>query len=160
MFKPLFVKVVNTPLGKVWLQSDGELITRSSFDKMDGRGGKLPDLLNEASTQLNAYFKGDLERFDLPFQQLGTRFQKLVWKELVEIPKGKTLTYQRLAKRVGGKAIARTVGQACGRNPLPILVPCHRVLGATGLLTGYIGGIWRKKWLLEHEGAIEKDLFS
>jgi methylated-DNA-[protein]-cysteine S-methyltransferase len=75
------------------------------------------------------------------------------------IPYGRTMTYQGIGDRIGGKAIARTVGNACGSNPIPIIVPCHRVIAADGLLTGYVGGLWRKKWLLEHEGALPKELF-
>lgn len=160
LFAPLHVAVAESPIGKLWVESDGLVITRLSFDALHVRQARHPTVLTEAQHQLEAYFLGRKHRFELPVQRLGTRFQQLVWGMLEAIPFGQATTYQALADRIGGKAIARTVGNACGRNPIPIIVPCHRVLSADGLLTGYIGGIWRKKWLLEHEGVLAPDLFS
>jgi len=159
LFKPPYVVGIDSPLGKVWLASDGELITALSFDTLHGRHSKSPKVLLDAEKQLNAYFKGKLKKFDLPVQRLGTRFQKLVWTALEDIPYGKAASYKTLGAHIGGKAIGRTVGNACARNPVPIIVPCHRVIGSDGLLTGYVGGIWRKRWLLQHEGALPKELF-
>lgn len=160
LFAPLHVAVVESPIGKLWVESDGEVITKLSFDALHVRQAKLPAVLDKAQAQLNAYFEQRLKKFDLPVQRLGTRFQKLVWETLDGIPHGSATTYQALADRIGGKAIARTVGNACANNPVPIIVPCHRVLSTDGLLTGYVGGIWRKKWLLEHEGILAKELFD
>ena len=108
--------------------------------------------------QLQAYFAGRRTKFDLPLYQVGSAYRKRVWRRLSAIPFGGTITYEQLATAIGGNA--RSAGTACGDNPLLILVPCHRVLGKYGLLTGYAGEIWRKKWLLEHEGGLPKDLFA
>lgn len=160
LFHHFHALVVDSPVGKVWVESDGQLITHVSFTPLPMRQAKPPKVLEEARQQLEAYFKRKRKRFDLPLQQQGTRFQKLVWNELEDIRFGQTRTYQEIAMRIGGKAIARTVGNACGRNPLPLLVPCHRVIGSDGLLTGYVGELWRKRWLLEHEGVLAKELFG
>lgn len=159
LFAPLHVVAVDGPLGKVFLESDGALITRVSFASIPGTRTRTPPLLAEGARQLDHYFSGKRKTFDLPLQRLGTRFQRLVWTAIDEIPYGRTLTYQAIGERIGGRALGRTVGHACGSNPLPILVPCHRVIASDGLLTGYVGGLWRKKWLLEHEGALPKELF-
>lgn len=159
LFAPFHVVVVNSPIGKLWVESDGALITRLSFEALPVRSTKPPAVLKDAERQLKAYFAGTLKRFDLPVQQLGTRFQKLVWDALVDIPYGKTRSYQAIGTAIGGRAMGRTVGNACGSNPIPLIVPCHRVIATDGLLTGYVGGLWRKKWLLEHEGALPKELF-
>lgn len=160
LFAPLHVVVVESPIGKLWVESDGQLITRLSFEALHVRQAKLPTVLEEARAQLDAYFEKRANRFQLPVQRVGTRFQQLVWEMLDGISFGNASTYQGLADRIGGKAIARTVGNACASNPIPIIVPCHRVLSSEGLLTGYIGGIWRKKWLLEHEGVLAPELFN
>ncbi len=106
-----------------------------------------------AVEQLNAYFAGTLQNFDLPTVTHGTEFQRRVWAALCEIPYGETISYGELARWVGNPKASRAVGLANGRNPLAIVVPCHRVIGADGSLTGYGGGLERKVWLLEHEGA-------
>lgn len=159
LFTPLHVGVVESPIGKLWVESDGQLITRLSFQGLPVRQVRPPRVLMNAQFQLDAYFERKRRDFDLPVQRLGTRFQKLVWDVLDTLPYGTTTTYQGIGDRIGGKAIARTVGNACGSNPIPIIVPCHRVIAADGLLTGYVGGLWRKKWLLEHEGVLTKELF-
>ncbi len=159
LFSPPHVLVVESPIGKIWVASDGMLITALSFESIQGKHAKSPPLLLEAEKQLDAYFKGKLKKFHLPVQRLGTRFQKLVWTALEDIPYGKAASYKTLGSHIGGLAIGRTVGNACARNPVPIIVPCHRVIGSNGLLTGYVGGIWRKRWLLQHEGALPKELF-
>jgi len=107
----------------------------------------------EAARQLTAYFAGRLRTFDLPLHPEGTPFERLVWRELTRIPYGRTISYGELARRVGRPSAARAVGLANGRNPLSIVIPCHRVIGANGSLTGYGGGLEAKQWLLEHEGA-------
>lgn len=160
LFAHFHAVAVETPIGKLYVQSDGEFITRVSFDPMKMRHARTPRVLVEAERQLTAYFGGESKKFELPLQRLGTSFQKLVWSVLDEIPFGEARTYQALADRIGGRAVARTVGNACASNPLLIIVPCHRVLAVNGLLTGYAGGIWRKRWLLAHEGVLEKDLFA
>ena len=103
--------------------------------------------------QLDAYFAGELEAFDLPLAPAGTAFQLRVWDELQRIPFGETISYTRLADRIGNPRTVRAVGLANGRNPISIIVPCHRVIGADGSLVGYGGGLERKRWLLEHEAV-------
>lgn len=101
--------------------------------------------------QLDEYFAGERTIFDLPIKQTGTYFQQNVWNELIKIPFGKTISYLQLSQRIGNVKSIRAVGTANGRNNLSIVVPCHRVIGSDGSLTGYAGGLWRKQWLLEHE---------
>ena len=106
---------------------------------------------NESINQLEEYFAGERETFDLDLDLNGTEFQKSVWLELLKIPFGETETYVNIAKKLGNAKKLRAVGNANGKNPVSIIVPCHRVIGADGKLVGYGGGLWRKKWLLEHE---------
>ena len=108
--------------------------------------------LSAAMRQLAEYFAGTRREFDLPLRFQGTTFQTRVWRELTEIPYGQTWSYGQLAQRIDKPSASRAVGLANGRNPISILVPCHRVIGADGSLTGYGGGIERKRWLLAHEG--------
>lgn len=108
--------------------------------------------LKAAAKQLKEYFAGDRKEFDLPLTPIGTEFQQRVWKELGSIPWGETTSYMKLAETVGNRLTIRAVGGANGKNPIAIIIPCHRVIGADGKLTGYAGGLWRKQWLLEHEG--------
>jgi len=111
------------------------------------------DIIDKAITQLAAYFAGDLKKFELPILFTGSEFQEQVWSEVLKIPYGETATYGQIAERIGARELARAVGTANGDNPLWIVVPCHRVIGSQGELTGYAGGLWRKQWLLEHEGS-------
>ena len=103
--------------------------------------------------QLDAYFAGELQTFDLPLHMAGTPFQKQVWQGLLTIPYGTTISYAELARRIGRPGASRAVGAANGRNPIGIIVPCHRVIGANGTLTGYGGGLDRKEWLIAHEAG-------
>lgn len=136
------------------------LLSGLSFEALHGRHTKHPKVLLEAEKQLGSYFKGKLKKFDLPVQRLGTRFQKLVWTALEDIPYGKAASYKTLGAHIGGKAVGRTVGNACARNPVPIIVPCHRddrqQRSAYWLCRR---SLWRKRWLLQHEGALSKELF-
>jgi methylated-DNA-[protein]-cysteine S-methyltransferase len=119
----------------------------------DWQEGDHP-VLREARSQLDAYFAGTLHGFDLPLAPRGTAFQQQVWMALREIPYGKAISYAELALRIGKPAAMRAVGSANGRNPLPIVVPCHRVIGADGSLTGFGGGLPTKQFLLQLEGAL------
>ena len=159
LFGPMYVAVVASPIGKVYVECDGLLTTRVSFEPLGkSTKRKVPKALKEAVLQLHAYFAGRRKKFDLPLYQVGSDYRKKVWQRLDRIPFGQAITYEQLAREVGGNA--RSAGTACGDNPLLIVVPCHRVIGKTGLLTGYAGEIWRKKWLLEHEGVLSKELFQ
>ena len=112
------------------------------------------EILRAATTQLEEYFRGLRTTFDLPLAPTGTPFQRAAWEVLRTIPFGQTMTYGEQAQRLGGANKARAVGAANGRNPLPIIIPCHRVIGADGSLTGFSAGVERKAWLLRHEAAI------
>lgn len=151
----MHVATLDSPMGKVHVESDGTLITRVSFASLGrGRGGRTPGVLKEAVAQLNAYFAGRRKKFDLPLYRVGTLYRKKVWVHAAKIPYGHTRSYADLALDVGGAA--NSIAAACAVNPLLILVPCHRVIGSDGLLMGYAGGIWRKKMLLDLEGALPK----
>lgn len=127
----------------------------------DWREGDHP-VLRETQAQLEDYFAGKRRRFDLPLAPRGTEFQRQVWWELANIPFGTTISYAQLAARVGRPAATRAVGAANGRNPVPIVLPCHRVIGADGSLTGFGGGLPTKQYLLQLEGALppRDDLFA
>jgi methylated-DNA-[protein]-cysteine S-methyltransferase len=112
---------------------------------------KIPNELKDAVVQLNEYFGGKRKEFSLKLAPNGTDFQKRVWQQLQEIPFGKTASYQQMANQLGDPKVIRAAASANGKNPIPIIIPCHRVIGSDGSLTGYAGGLHRKKWLLEHE---------
>ncbi len=151
--------VVDSPVGELRIvERDGALrnIDFTPFPASDGqpRGGRddAHPVLAEAARQLAAYFAGELTEFDLPLAPQGTDFQQRVWKELQTIDHGETATYGEIAARIGmTSAASRAVGLANGRNPIPIVIPCHRVIGANGTLTGYAGGVKRKQILLDLE---------
>ena len=146
------VHTVDTPIGPLLLRADHGRLSRVEFDAATACSSRARPF-QEAEAQLHAYFAGELERFDLPLAPLGTAFQRSVWDALTEIPYGSTTTYSELAARIGRPSACRAVGAANGRNPLPVIVPCHRVIGAAGALTGYGGGLGRKRHLLAFEGA-------
>ncbi|MBN1874809.1 MAG: methylated-DNA--[protein]-cysteine S-methyltransferase [Anaerolineae bacterium] len=111
-----------------------------------------------AVAQLAEYFSGTRTMFDVPLAPEGTDFQKMVWQELRNIPYGQTASYGDIANSIGKPKASRAVGAANGKNPIPIIVPCHRIIGSNGKLTGYGGGLWRKEWLLKHEGILESEV--
>jgi methylated-DNA-[protein]-cysteine S-methyltransferase len=119
-------------------------------------GPRDRELLERTREQLDRYFAGELTAFDLPLDPAGTPFQRQVWDELVRIPIGETISYGELARRVGRPGSARAVGAANGQNPISIVIPCHRVIGSDGKLTGYGGGLPRKAWLLDHEAGMAR----
>jgi methylated-DNA-[protein]-cysteine S-methyltransferase len=112
---------------------------------------QLPKIVYDCIRQLEEYFSGQRKVFSINTEQNGTDFQKLVWKKLEEIPYGKTTSYLEIAKRAGDEKSARAVGSANGKNKIPIIIPCHRIIGTNDSLIGYSGGLWRKQWLLDHE---------
>lgn len=152
---------IPTPLGTALLEGDANGI--SKIHVLDGDvpvSEVIPVELQDAATQLTEYFAGNLTQFTLKLNPQGTDFQKRVWQALVDIPFGKTTSYQALSVQLGDVKAIRAVASANGKNPLWIVVPCHRVIGSDGSLTGYAGGIWRKKWLLEHETPpVQQSLF-
>ncbi len=111
----------------------------------------IPSYLQKCIQQLDEYFSGTRTAFNLKLNPQGTDFQKRVWNELLNVPHGKTRTYLEQSKKLGDVKAIRAVASANGKNPIWILIPCHRIIGSDGSLTGYAGGLWRKKWLLEHE---------
>src|SRR6476659_2771903 len=147
--------VVDSPIGPLGLVASESGLQALLFDGRRIRAeGKSP-VLAEAARQLEAYFDGDLVTFDLPLELQGTEFQRGCWLALASIPYGQTVSYGEQARRLGlGSDAARAVGAANGQNPLPIVLPCHRVIGADGSLTGFGGGLHVKRFLLEHEGAL------
>jgi len=135
----------------------GEDPRASSVPSSEASGAEAR-ILADARTQLDAYFAGALKDFDLPLDPRGTPFQQKVWTALRAIPFGQTVSYAELARRTGDPKAVRAVGAANGRNPIPLIVPCHRVIGADGSLVGFGGGLERKRWLLCHEGALAAPL--
>ena len=117
---------------------------------------KIPSCLQNCVSQLDEYFKGSRTTFDLKLNPQGTAFQQKVWNELLKIPFNKTRTYLEQSKEVGDVKAIRAVAAANGKNPIAVIIPCHRVIGSDGSLTGYAGGLWRKKWLLAHENPVKQ----
>ena len=151
---------IKTPLGIAKIRGDENGISVISVSDEGKNSDRIPVVLQEAVSQLNDYFEGKRTDFDFKLNPSGTEFQQKVWKGLLEIPFGKTMSYLELSKKLGDVKAIRAVASANGKNPLWIVVPCHRVIGTDGSLTGYAGGLWRKKWLLEHENpTIQQSLF-
>ena len=146
--------LVDSPIGPLGLIASETGLRAVLFDSTIEPEGRSRVLV-AAARQLGAYFDGDLVTFDLPLELLGTDFDTRCWRALESIPYGQTVSYGDQAQRLGlGRGAARAVGAANGRNPLPIVLPCHRVIGADGSLTGFGGGLHVKRFLLEHEGAL------
>jgi methylated-DNA-[protein]-cysteine S-methyltransferase len=142
---------IKTPLGIAKIVGDEKGVSVISVSDEGASSSIIPIILQEAVFQLNDYFEGKRIDFTFKLNPSGTEFQQKVWKGLLEIPFGKTISYLELSKKLGDVKAIRAVASANGKNPLWIVVPCHRVIGTDGSLTGYAGGLWRKKWLLEHE---------
>jgi len=148
---------IDSPLGGLFVQGNGRRLTGLYLPGHQGWPGPAATWQRCAAPfvlvreQLAEYFAGERQRFDLPLQLAGTPFQLRVWQELSRIPCGTTITYAQLAERIGQPTASRAVGHANSRNPISIIVPCHRVIGASGRLTGYAGGVARKQWLLDWE---------
>ncbi len=164
---PLLHTTLATPLGEMLLACDetglagcwfrGQKHMPDTRTWVTGTSVKQNQLLHEAQDQLTRYFKGELQAFDLVLsQRVGTPFQRAVWQALAHIPSGKTTSYGHLAQQLGRPKAARAVGAAVGRNPWSVVVPCHRVMGSQGALTGYAGGLARKVALLQLEGVLLK----
>jgi methylated-DNA-[protein]-cysteine S-methyltransferase len=143
-----------SPIGLVEIASSAGAVTSLVF--VDGRRSEMlrDDVGGEAVRQVAEYFEGSRREFDVPVEMSGTKFQRLVWNELLKIPFGNTVSYGDVARAIGKPTAVRAVGAANGQNPVSIIVPCHRVIGSDGRLTGYGGGLWRKQWLLKHEGGL------
>jgi methylated-DNA-[protein]-cysteine S-methyltransferase len=163
----IYYRYFDSPIGKILLTSDGDSLTGLYMETYEVDSMQFQQWTQDNNTfpfpqvieQLTAYFEGKLKEFNLPISMLGTKFQKQVWQELTKIPYGKTISYKELAVRIGNAKAVRAVGLANGRNPISIIVPCHRVIGANGSLTGYGGGLPRKKTLLDLENSAQKNLW-
>ena len=158
---------MDSPVGRLLIAGDSSGLRCVLF--ADGKRPARPEpgwledsaSLSEATSQLRAYFAGTLFRFRLPLAPRGTPFQKRVWRQLLEIPYGETASYGEIARRIGSPRASRAVGLANGANPIAIVIPCHRVIGSNGKLTGYGGGIAKKEWLLDWERRLDlKDRHS
>ncbi len=149
----------HSPIGLLQVSGTETYISEVSFNdkvqRASSRKRNLHPLLIQCIEQLIQYFQGERKKFDLPVHQEGTAFQQEVWSELMTIPFGKTISYLDLARMMGDSKATRAVASANGKNNIAIIVPCHRVIGSNRELVGYAGGLWRKKWLLEHEAKIE-----
>jgi methylated-DNA-[protein]-cysteine S-methyltransferase len=162
-----FYDTMTTPVGELLLTAEDAGLTRVYFERhvhgdrvsaewrpMANAAGPAADVLAEARRQLDRYFSGALTAFTIPLAPAGTPFQQRVWAALRGIAFGDTVSYAEIARRIDAPDAVRAVGAANGRNPLSIIIPCHRVIGSDGALTGFGGGIERKRWLLQHEGAL------
>lgn len=152
---------LQSPIGTVAITgSDAGIAALVFLDETQPASDNIPDWLRACAAQWADYFAGQRREFDLPLDLQGTAFEKQVWAELLKIPFGETRSYLQIAEALGDKNAVRAVGSANGKNPVSVIVPCHRVIGSDGSLTGYGGGVWRKAWLLEHEGfPIQRRLF-
>lgn len=158
---PLLLDRIPSPVGDLLVVFEGETLRGVAFEEQSPLQPDLPQATSPAAirSRIEAYFSGDLLALDqIQVHPEGTAFQKQVWAALREIPAGTTLSYGQLAHRIGRPGASRAVGLANGSNPIGIVVPCHRVIGANGTLTGYGGGLHRKRWLLQHEGALPMSL--
>ena len=149
--------IIKSPLGFTKIVGDEAGITSVIVLNFEEKiTDSIPEALENCIIQLNEYFEGSRTQFNLKLNPIGTDFQKQVWKQLEQIPYGKTISYLELSKQLGDVKAIRAVANANGKNPLWIVIPCHRVIGSDGSLTGYAGGLQRKKWLLEHENPYKQ----
>lgn len=161
MNKDIEIVYIKTPIGVCEIKGSAHGISQVSILDNEVLISKtIPKSLQNCVTQLEEYFKGERKVFELQLDYIGTDFQKTVWESLNSIPYGKTTSYLKQARLLGDEKAIRAVATANGKNPFGIVLPCHRVIGTDGSLTGYASGLWRKKWLLEHEqGCKQQSLF-
>ena len=147
-----------SPLGPIKIMGSQDCILSLDFVEEERSGDcDLPFCLKACVKQIGEYFMGNRREFLLNLDPAGTEFQKLVWRQLEKIPFGEVVTYAEIAATIGKPKACRAVGSANGRNPIAIIIPCHRVIGSDGRLTGYGGGLWRKDWLIKHEKGFHPD---
>lgn len=151
-------RYISSPIGVLKLEATDKALTAIKFSDDGQNAVNQPEsasaILEKARSQLKEFFNGRRQEFDIPLAPEGTDFEQQVWNQLKNIPFGKSITYTQLAQKLGDSNKVRAVGRANGQNPLPIIIPCHRVIGANNKLTGYAGGVERKRWLLQHEGVL------
>jgi len=156
----MFEAFYKSPIGYLRIVSNERDIIRIEFSEVYYKMKMIPVQIRQCINQLDEYFNGERKTFTIGINPSGTEFQAKIWNLLLKIPYGKTISYLDLAREFGDEKAIRAIASANGKNPLPILIPCHRVIGNDGGLTGYAGGLLKKQWLLEHEGAIQqKSLF-
>ena len=149
--------IINSPLGYIKIVGDNDGITQVTVLNTEEKATDIiPSVLEDCVIQFNEYFEGSRKQFDLKLNPQGTDFQKKVWELLKNIPSGKTLSYLQLSKQLGDIKAIRAVANANGKNPIWIIIPCHRVIGTNGKLTGYAGGLHRKQWLINHESEYKQ----
>ncbi|MCD4833859.1 MAG: methylated-DNA--[protein]-cysteine S-methyltransferase [Bacteroidales bacterium] len=156
----MFEAYYKSPIGNLRIISNERDIIKIEFTADFFKMKIIPVQIQECINQLDEYFKGERKEFSVGINPAGTEFQGKVWNLLIKIPYGKTISYLELSKQFGNEKAIRAIASANGKNPIPIIIPCHRVIGNDGSLTGYAGGLLKKQWLLEHEGAIkQKSMF-
>jgi methylated-DNA-[protein]-cysteine S-methyltransferase len=154
------VTYYQSPVGLIRIAGNEQFISEINFiDKFEkpppDKRKQIPQLVIQCVEELIQYFHGQRKSFDLPVSQAGSAFQQKVWNELTAIPFGKTISYLELSRRLGDSKAIRAAAAANGRNNVAIIIPCHRVIGSNNKLVGYAGGLWRKKWLLDHEAKLQ-----
>ncbi len=156
----MFEAYYKSPIGNLRIISNECDIIKIEFTADFFKMKIIPAQIQKCINQLDEYFKGKRKEFSVGINPAGTEFQGKIWNLLIKIPYGKTISYLELSKQFGNEKAIRAIASANGKNPIPIIIPCHRVIGNDGSLTGYAGGLLKKQWLLEHEGAIkQKSLF-
>ncbi|QIA10014.1 methylated-DNA--[protein]-cysteine S-methyltransferase [Draconibacterium halophilum] len=147
-----FKNYINSPIGWLELEATANALCAVRFKSVEGIAStEIPEILNQTRIQLEEYFSGERKEFNLNIEPHGTEFQQKVWNFVERVKFGTTASYLDIAKQTGSDKNTRAVGLANGKNPIPIIIPCHRIIGSSGKLTGYAGGIERKRWLLNHE---------
>ena len=154
-----FKTYLETEIGTLEIGGTEDYITSVEFVEpteaiSDADRAELPQVIRDCVSQIEEYFQGVRQEFTVRLEPQGTDFQRAVWRQLTTIPYGSTVTYLEIANSVSSEKAVRAVGAANGQNPISIIIPCHRVIGSDGKLTGYGGGLWRKEWLLNHEGSL------
>jgi methylated-DNA-[protein]-cysteine S-methyltransferase len=148
-----FTSYYTSPIGLIEISAAEKDLISVLFVEVESKATCTNAIIEECKKQFDEYFHGDRKDFSLPYLLLGTEFQKATWNKLKSIEYGKTMSYAELAEKLNSPKSARAVGSTNGKNCLLIILPCHRIIGQDGSLTGYAGGLWRKKWLLEHESS-------
>ncbi len=160
----LYYTYYQSPIGLLKIGGTDHYIAELSFIDKPGqvKHGEpgISEVMHQCTEQLIEFFSGTRKNFDIPVHQPGTFFQQKVWGELLQIPYGKTISYLELSRRIGDEKAIRAVGSTNAKNRIAIIVPCHRVIGSDKSLTGYAGGVWRKKWLLQHEFKITHGILT
>ena len=149
-----YCEYFESPIGLIEIGGKLEAVTSLNFVEERRYGLHTNGIVKDAARQISEYFQGTRRDFDVPINFRGTDFQESVWHELQKVRFGQTASYQDIARAIGRPQAMRPVGAANGKNPVAIIVPCHRIIGSDGSLTGYGGGLWRKEWLLRHEGVV------